>query len=267
MLYLVGTPIGNIKDISQRALETLEKVDFIACEDTRHSGLLLSRYGIKKRLISYHKFKEQEGSKQLIDLLKEGKVIALITDAGMPCISDPGSILVRQAREEGIKIEVIPGPSAVISAITLAGISSGFVFIGFLREKNKERQNQIAPYLLSPLPLVFYCSPHDLDKAIEYLYQTLGDRVVYIVKEITKIYESVEITTLKAGSKKEKKGEYVLIVEGYEKTARDDITIEEHLKEYLDKGYDKKEAIKSVAEDRGVIKDEIYKVAIKLRQK
>lgn len=264
MLYLVGTPIGNIKDITERALLTLSEVDYIACEDTRHSGLLLSRYGIKKPLISYHQRKEQEGAARILALLHEGKSVALISDAGMPCISDPGSILVNKARAEGIKIEMIPGPTALTSALSLAGISSGFVFIGFLSEKNKERKEQLEPFIHSPLPLALYCSPHDLERVTSYLLESLGERTLYIVKEITKIYESVEITTLSTGTQNPIKGEYVLIVEGYKKEYVKDISILEHLQGFIKEGMDKKEAIKKVAEERGIRREEVYKVAIKL---
>lgn len=266
MLYLVGTPIGNIKDITERALLTLNAVDYIACEDTRHSGLLLSRYGIKKPLISYYKHKEQEGAERIMGLLQEGKTVALISDAGMPCISDPGSILINKVREKGIKIEMIPGPSAVVSAVSLVGISSGFVFVGFLSDKNKDRKKQLEPYIGSPLPLVFYCSPHDLERTVSYLLESLGDRKLYIVKEITKIYESVEITTLSAGTQKDIKGEYVLIIEGHKTILRTDITITEHLESFIEKGMDKREAIKRVAEERGIKREEVYKTAIKLKE-
>ncbi len=265
MLYIVGTPIGNLKDITERALSTLSAVDYIACEDTRHSGLMLSIYGIKKPLISYHKHREQESAQRIIQLLKEGKNVALISDAGMPCISDPGSTLVVKAREEGIEICVIPGPSAVISAMSLAGISGGFVFLEFLAEKQKDRRAQLAPYKESPLPIVIYCSPHDLDKNIVFLAEELGDRKLTIVKEITKIHEGVEITTLKEGSNKDKKGEYVLIIEGKLKTVDTQTPVEERLRQLINEGYSKKEATKTVAEERKVKKDDIYKIAINIK--
>ncbi|NCA66965.1 MAG: 16S rRNA (cytidine(1402)-2'-O)-methyltransferase [Clostridia bacterium] len=265
MLYLVGTPIGNLKDITGRALETLAAVDYIACEDTRHSGMMLNHYGIKKPLISYYKHREQESSERILGLLKEGKNVAIISDAGMPCISDPGSVLVAKAREEGCEICVIPGPSAVVSAVTLAGISGGFVFLEFLAEKTKDRKAQLEPFINSPLPLVMYCSPHDLDKTLNYLSETLGDRKLQIVKEITKIYEGVEITTLAIGTQRDKKGEYVLIVEGKDNKFCTDLSVEDQLIELMGSGLCKKDAIKKVAEQRKVKKDDIYKIAINIK--
>ena len=264
MLYIVGTPIGNLKDITQRAIEVLKEVDFIACEDTRHSGILLNLLGIKKPLISYYKQKEKESGEKIISLLEEGKNVALISDAGMPCISDPGSVVVTMARKKGLDISVVPGPSAMVSAFALSGLSGGFVFIGFLAEKTKDKDLQLDPFLNSPLPLLFYCGPHDVNKYIAYLYQKLGNRPLYAVKEITKIYEGVEVSTLEKGLEGEIKGEYVLIVGGAEKTnSLLDLTPEEHLKYYLSLGLDKKDAVKRVASERGVNKDVIYKLTLK----
>ena len=264
MLYIVGTPIGNLKDITQRAVEVLKEVDFIACEDTRHSGILLNLLGIKKPLISYYKQKEKESGEKIISLLEEGKNVALISDAGMPCISDPGSVVVTMAREKGLDISVVPGPSAMISAFALSGLSGGFVFIGFLAEKNKDRDIQLHPFIDSPLPLVFYCGPHDVNKYIAYLYEKLGNRPLYAIKEITKIYENTEISTLEKGLCGEIRGEYVLIIGGAKQTnSLLDLSAEEHLKYYLDLGLDKKNAIKKVASERGVNKDVIYKLALK----
>jgi len=264
MLYIVGTPIGNMSDISKRAIEVLNSVDFVACEDTRRTGLFLNNLGIKKPLISYYKQKEKEESSRLISLLQEGKNIALVSDAGMPCISDPGSVLVTLAREEGLEISVIPGPSAAVSAVALAGISTGYVFIGFLKDKKKEREEELAPFVNSPLPLVFYCGPHDVTKYVDYLLERLGDRRLYVVKELTKIYEGVEITTLAEGVKGEIRGEYVLIVDGKATPvdALPEMTMEEKLDLYLSQGIDKKEAIKKVAKEYNVSKDTVYKLAI-----
>lgn len=268
MLYIVGTPIGNMKDITIRALEVLRSVDLIICEDTRHSLPFLHNYEIKKPLRSYHKYNEKEETPRIIEELKQGKNIALISDAGMPCISDPGGILVQAARQEGLDISVVPGPTAVASAVALSGYSEGFVFIGFLSDKNKVAEAQITPFVNSPLPLVFYCAMHDLAKTCEYLLSKLGDRKLTVVKELTKMHETVFETTLSKGYDGDERGEFVFIVEG--KSAESvavKMTPLEHLKSYMGMGLSKKEAIKKVADERGVRKDEIYKIALELDDK
>ena len=263
-LYIVGTPIGNLKDITERARETLAKVDMIACEDTRHTAILLSSLGIKKPLVSYYKQKERAGAEKLVELLKEGKEIALVSDAGMPVISDPGAILVKAAREAGIPVETVPGPTAVTTAAALAGLDGGFVFIGFLPEKKADKDKRIAPFLHSPLPLAFYAGPHDVKSLLDYLYAALGDRKVYLARELTKLHETLTEITLANGYSEEPRGEYVILVEGQEETSPYlDLSPEEHLRAYLDMGMDKKEAIKKVAAKRGVPKDEIYQLTVK----
>ena len=263
MLYLVGTPIGNLQDVTLRGLEILKSVDLIACEDTRHSAPFLNYYNIHTALLSYHKFNEKEQTQKLLELLKEGKSIALITDAGMPCISDPGSILVQTARKEGVEIQVIPGPTAVTSALSLSGVSGGFVFIGFLPEKKNDVKAKLAPFITSPLPLVFYCGCHDLDRYSSTLYEILGDRDLTVVKELTKIHEGVFTSKLSEGYDGDKRGEFVLIVSGYEE--KEDfyaLSVEEHLKAYLKLGLSKKDAVKKVASERDLKKDEVYKIAM-----
>ncbi|MEG1508905.1 MAG: 16S rRNA (cytidine(1402)-2'-O)-methyltransferase [Clostridia bacterium] len=266
-LYLVGTPLGNLKDVTLRALETLKMVDVIACEDTRHSLTFLKNYDISKPLMSYHKFNEKECSVKILNMIKEGKNIALITDAGMPCISDPGAILVAEAYKSDVEVEVIPSATAFTSAIALTGIErGGFCFLGFLPEKNKEREALVLPYKNIFVNLVFYCAPHSINKDAKFLYDLLGERKVYAVKEITKIYESCKIMNLQNFEIENPKGEFVLIVEGKEcENPLNDQTIEQHLKDYLAVGMDKKEAIKQTAKDRGVPKDEVYKIAIGLK--
>ena len=266
-LYLVGTPIGNLGDISLRALETLKNVDVIACEDTRHSLKLLNYYEIKKPLFACHKFNERESVDKIFRLLGEGKDVALITDAGMPAISDPGAILVNELIEKGCKITVIPGATAVASAMALSGICQPvFTFIGFLPSKNKDRESLLLPFKDIRTSLVFYSSPYDVKKDIEYLYSLLGDRVLHIIRELTKIHEEHIVTTLANGYEDEAKGEYVLIVECAEPTAQQKpcLSIEEQLKILIDGGLDKKTAIKQVAKSNSLSKDEVYKVAIKL---
>ena len=265
ILYLVGTPIGNMGDITLRAIETLKSVDMIACEDTRHSGILLQKLDIKKPLISYYLHKESSGQK-IIELLKEGKNIALITDAGMPCISDPGAILVQMAVENDIQHTVVPGATAVTSAMALSGITRrGFCFLGFLPEKNKDKDNLLLPYKNIDIQLVFYCSPHNINDDLNYLFGIFGRRNVVVVKEITKVFERVERGILGEMQIEEPRGEYVVIVEGKDFTSDlCSMSIEEHLKYNIKKGMTKKDAIKTTASERNVAKDIVYKVAIEV---
>ncbi|MBQ9709121.1 MAG: 16S rRNA (cytidine(1402)-2'-O)-methyltransferase [Clostridia bacterium] len=265
MLYLTATPIGNLKDISQRAIEVLNAVDVIACEDTRHSLKLLTAYGIKKPLVAYHKFNERAEGEKLVALLKEGKDVALITDAGTPVISDPGNVLVRLLIENGLEYTVIPGANAFVPALVLSGFdASRFSFIGFLPERAKERDKLLSKYKNLDMTLIFYCAPHDVVKTVERLYSSLGERKACAVREITKLHESVEFFNLSEGYPGEPRGEYVILVDGAEEEEQtSDMTAEEHLMMYLEKGMDKKEAVKLVAKERGVPKNEIYKITIK----
>ena len=265
MLYFVATPIGNLKDISLRALEVLKSSDEIACEDTRHSKTLLSAYDIKKPLFSYHKFNEKEECEKIIAKLSNGKNIAVISDAGLPVISDPGNILVNALIENGLDYTVIPGANAALSALILSGFNAEhFCFLGFLPEKRSERGELLENYKNLPATLIFYSAPHDVKKDVAALYELLGERRAAAVKEITKIHERAEFFNLKDGLAGEPKGEYVLVVEGATKNA--DIlklTEEEHVKKYIDGGMDKKEALKRVAKERGVSKSSLYKYTIK----
>ena len=263
-LYLVGTPIGNLSDITLRALETLKSVDTIACEDTRHSLKLLNYYDIKKPLFACHKFNEKQSVDKIYSMLEEGKDVALITDAGMPCISDPGAVVVNGLLERGADISVIPGATALTSAMALSGIcQSTFTFIGFLPAKNKDRDALLLPFKNVRTSLVFYSSPYDINKDIENLHGVLGDRKLHIVREITKIHEEHIVTTLAEGIQESPKGEYVLIVEcGQQEESAPQGSIEEQLDELLKSGVDKKSAIKQVAKANGLNKDEVYKIAI-----
>lgn len=262
--FLVATPIGNMKDITLRALETLKEVDVIACEDTRHTLGLLNRYEIKKPLISYHQHKEREGAEQIIALLNEGKNVALVSDAGMPCISDPGSILVQTLRERNMEITVIPGASALTSAVALSGIEGAFTFLGFLGDKNKDRLDKIKPFIDTPTALVIYCSPHDLTKTLSFLSETLGERKIHIIKEITKIYESVTSGILGQISIENPKGEYVIIVEAAEKrqTEISDEEIKAELKTLIDSGINKRDAVSLVCQKYGINKNRVYPFSI-----
>ena len=264
MLYFVGTPIGNLKDISLRALEVLKSVDEIACEDTRHSLGLLNAYQIKKPLTAYHKFNEREAGEKIIEKLKNGKNIAVITDAGMPVVSDPGNILTQMLIEEGLDFTVIPGACAFVSALVLSGLdSSRFCFLGFLPQKQSERTEFLQKYKDLDMTLIFYSAPHDVKKDVESIYKVFGDRRAVAVKEITKLYERADRFNLKDNLLGEPKGEYVLLVEGG-KMENDNLklTEKEHIELYLSQGFDKKEALKKVAKERGVSKSSLYKYTI-----
>lgn len=264
-LYIVGTPIGNLQDVTLRALDTLKSVDVIACEDTRHSLPFLQKYDIKARLIAYHKFNENECSDYLISLIEEGKNVALITDAGMPSISDPGAELVAKCHERGVDVETVPGPTAVATAIAYSGIkASGFTFIGFLPEKKADKVALLSKASLAGLPIVLYVAPHDLKKTAAVILDVLGDRNVYVVRELTKIHECVTKTTL-ADFECEERGEIVMIVDAKQsENPLNSLTVPEHVMHYVNLGVDKKEAVKIVAQDRGIPKNEVYQQALDL---
>lgn len=266
-LYLVGTPIGNLGDISTRALDVLRSVDAIACEDTRHTLKLLNYYDIKKPLFACHKFNERESADKIYAMLSEGKDVALVTDAGMPAISDPGAVVVEGLRKLGAKISVIPGPTALTTAMALSGITQPvFTFIGFLPAKTKDRDALVLPFKDIITSLVFYSSPYDVAKDIEYLFSRLGERKLHIVRELTKIHEEHVFTTLSQGLEGEAKGEYVLIVEAGEKVSeKPEGTVKEQLIALIDSGIDKKTAVKQVAKANSLTKDEVYKQALDIR--
>ena len=262
-LFIVGTPIGNLGDITFRAAEVLRAADVIACEDTRHSRPLLEHIGAKGRTIAYHKFNETECARKIADIVASGQNVALVTDAGMPSVSDPGAEVVALCRREGIDVESVPGPSAATTAVALSGTKSrGFVFLGFLPEKAAERKHVVTRAAKAELPLVVYVAPHDVKRVAAELGTLLGDRKVYAVREMTKLHECVQESTL-LSFECEERGEIVLVVEGAgEKNALLDLSPEEHLAAYLDEGMEKKEAVKRVASERGVPKNEIYKLTL-----
>lgn len=264
-LYFVATPIGNLKDITYRAVETLKSVDVILCEDTRHSLILLNEYGISKPLYAFHKFNYASVIPQYIQMLKDGKNLALISDAGMPSISDPGFEIVAELQRNEIPYTILPGASAGLSALVLSGMpTNNFCFVGFLPEKKIEEF--LLPYKNLPCTLIFYSAVHDVDRDFKSLFASLGNRKVTVVREITKKFESTCQTTLSDGFTGEHKGEFVFVVEGCKQQNEElnKLTVEEHIKFYIYLGYDKKEAIKQVAKDRNVAKTEIYKTAINM---
>lgn len=266
MLYVVGTPIGNLKDITLRAIEVLKSVDEIACEDTRHTLGLLNAYDIKKPLFAYHKFNERAASEKIVEKLKSGLNVALVTDAGMPLISDPGSILVKTLIENGLEYTVVPGATAFVCALIMSGLLDyRFSFVGFLPEKKGECKKLLEKYAEADCPLVFYCAPHDADNTIARLYEAFGDRRAVCVREITKAFEERIEFNLADGYNGEKRGEFVLIVEGASGEKKFDMPINEHIDLFMAKGLSKKEAIKAVAKARGVTKNEVYMQTVEKR--
>ena len=265
MVYFVATPIGNLGDISFRAVETLKSVDIIFCEDTRHSIKLLNHYGIKKPLKSCHKFNENEASEQIIKEAQAGKEIAIISDAGMPVISDPGQRVCKALKDAEIPYTVVPGANAVLSALILSGMPSDrFVFSGFLPDRTGEAKSVLEQYKNIGATLCFHCAPQDIDRTISLCHSILGDRNACIVREITKIHEEAISFKLSEGFQGEKKGEFVLLIEGAKETENplNNLSVKEHILYYMKQGIDKKEAVKLVAKDRGVSKSEIYKFSI-----
>ncbi|MDR3263923.1 MAG: 16S rRNA (cytidine(1402)-2'-O)-methyltransferase [Clostridiales bacterium] len=261
ILYIVATPIGNLGDITQRAAEILGSVDMIAAEDTRHSSVLLGRLGIKKPLISYYKERENSRAEEIIDKLKSGLNIALISDAGTPCVSDPGAVLVRRAHEENINVFPIPGACAAAAAFSVSGLVGGYVFLGFLPDKKKSRTELLSAFKGTKLPLVFYSAPHDVNENLSFLYGELGERRVYIMREMTKIHEEFRSGDLASLRFENPKGEFVLIIDGApEKTADNDLTAEAELAAYIEQGMPPKDAIKTTAKNRKLEKDVIYKI-------
>ena len=276
-LYLVPTPIGNLKDITLRALDVLKSVDEIAAEDTRTSLKLLNHFDIKKSLFSYHKHNEQGKSLDIINKLKNGVNIALITDAGTPGISDPGSIIVERCIEENIDFEVLPGATAITTALVYSGLdTTKFMFRGFLPRENKERKPIIEEIKNVRDTIIFYEAPHRLLNTLEYLKENLGDRKIALCRELTKLHEEIYRGNISEGIEyfveNRPRGEFVLVIEGKSdesiKAEKEELwnslTIEEHLIKTIESGIDKKEAIKLVAKERGIAKKEVYKYSTNL---
>lgn len=264
-LYVVGTPIGNLEDMSVRAVKTLQEVDFIAAEDTRVTLKLLNHFEIKKPMVSYHEHNAREKGGEIITRLLSGQTCAIVTDAGMPCISDPGEDLVRLCAENGIDTVVIPGPSAAISALALSGLStSKFVFEGFLNPQKNARLERLEELKREKRTIIFYEAPHKLCDTLSAMYQVLGDRKITLARELTKIYEEVIRTTLSRAvtlyEEKAPKGEFVLVVEGMVEEEQS-LTFEQALEliqALVDKGEPLSKAAKDVARQTGFKKGELY---------
>ena len=263
MLYLVATPIGNLKEITHYAIEILNSVDYILCEDTRTSLVLLNHYDVKKPLYSYHKFNEKSEVDKIIRDLSNGKNIALISDAGMPGISDPGNILVNECINNDVEYTVISGPSALINAFVMSGMSTPFTFIGFLPNKKSEAKKVLEEYKNYKTSLIFYVAPHDLNDTISLLYKSLGNRKAVAVREISKKFEEKVFFTLEEGYPSVVKGEFVLIVEGNTEQTQSTLTVIEELNQLIASGVDKNTAIKQVAHNRELKKNDVYQEYLK----
>lgn len=262
MVTFVATPIGNLKDITLRALEVLREADVIFCEDTRHSLKLLNAYDIKKPLYACHRFNEAQAAEKIVSRARGGENVAVLSDAGMPAISDPGNAVCRALIEAGIPYTIAPGATAFACALVLSGMdSTRFSFIGFLPNKTGEKIRLLEKYKKLDTTMIFHSAPQDVDSDIAAMNSVFGDRNACAVREITKIHEERQPFHLSEGLPGEKRGEYVLLVEG----ARDDenplnkLTVSEHVHHYLEQGLEKKEAMKQAAKDRGVSKSDIYR--------
>ena len=270
-LYLCATPIGNLEDMTYRVVRTLKEVDLIGAEDTRNSIKLLNHFEIETPMQSYHEFNKYDKAKELVQMMLDGKDIALITDAGTPGISDPGEELVKECLENGIEVTSLPGASACVTAISMSGLSTQrFCFEAFLPKDKRKKENVLKQLQNETRTIIIYEAPHRLTKTLVELEKALGNRRVSINRELTKKYEESFLTTLKEAREKyeaeEPRGEFVLVVEGKDQEALDqeerqkweDMSLENHMKIYLDEGLDKKAAMKKVAKDRGVSKRDIY---------
>ena len=269
-LYVVGTPIGNLSDFSPRAIETLKMVDFIAAEDTRVTIKLLSKFEIKTPMISYHKYNAIERGEEICTKIIAGESCAIVTDAGMPCISDPGEQLVRECADRGIDVLAVPGPTALASALAVSGLPTGrFTFEGFLSVNKPGRREHLMSLVNEERTMIFYEAPHKLPNTLRDMFTYFGDRKISIVREITKLHEQVIRTTLCEAVEKyadgSLKGEIVLVIQGAEKKNNEEMTLEsavELAKERMENGISASSAAKEAAELTGFKKGEIYKLLI-----
>ena len=271
MLYICGTPIGNLEDMTYRVVRVLSEVDLIAAEDTRQSVKLLNHFDIKTPLTSYYEHNKDVKGPQLIKLLQEGKDIALVTDAGMPGISDPGEDLIKLCYENNVPVTVVPGPTAVVTALVLSGLNSrSYIFEGFLPRNKKQRAEVLERLVDESRTTVFYEAPHHLVDTLDIIYKTVGDRNIAVARELTKKHETVNRgavgEVLEYFKENEPKGEFVLVLEGKDKekikedkiASFEEMTIEEHFNMYIEQGMSEKDAMKQVAKDRGIGKRDVY---------
>ncbi len=269
-LYLVATPIGNLADISQRALETLASVDIIACEDTRHTGKLLNHFGIKKRLVSYHEHNENSRTDEFAKLFKDGKSIAVVSDAGTPAICDPALRVVQKAHEIGAKVVSIPGAVAFVNALIVSGLPTDSVFFGgFLPSRKTERRKRLTEVSEIPATIIFYETPHRLAKSLLDCLEVLGNRKIAVVREITKLHEETILGNLAELTEKysqvEVKGEIVLVIDREEiQNSKLEIqnskTVAERVAELEGEGVDRKTALKKAAKEFGLPRSEAYRI-------
>ena len=255
-LFVIATPIGNLNDISPRALEALRSVDLIACEDTRHSSKLLNHFGIRKPLESYHDFNEEKKAQQLLSRIREGLNVALVSDAGTPAVSDPGYRLVRACRENGINVVAIPGPNAAMTALSASGIPSDeFLFVGFLPAKSAARREKLESLHGISATLIFYEAPHRIDETLQDMVEVLGDREACLARELTKIHEEYVFGKLsEIIPKVTRLGEFVIIVSGGKSESRTEINFE---------GLTRKDLLKILAEKTGIPKKQLYDALLK----
>lgn len=271
MLYICGTPIGNLEDMTYRVVRVLSEVDLIAAEDTRQSVKLLNHFDIKTPLTSYYEHNKDVKGPQLIKLLQEGKDIALVTDAGMPGISDPGEDLIKLCYKNNVPVTVVPGPTAVVTALVLSGLNSrSYIFEGFLPRNKKQRAEVLERLVDESRTTVFYEAPHHLVDTLDSIYKTVGDRNIAVARELTKKHETVNRgavgEVLEYFKENEPKGEFVLVLEGKDKekikedkiASFEEMTIEEHFNMYIEQGMSEKDAMKQVAKDRGIGKRDVY---------
>lgn len=270
-LYVVGTPIGNMEDVTFRQLETLKSVDFIAAEDTRVTLKLLNRYDIKKTLISYHRHSGENCALSIMERIRNGENAAIVTDAGMPCVSDPGEELVKLCAENGVVVKVVPGPSAVISALAVSGLStSRFSFEGFLSVNKKQRYEHLESVKNDTRTLIFYEAPHKLRNTLKDFLKYFGDRKISLCRELTKVYEEVLRMTISEAisyyEMQNPKGEYVLVIEGAEeKNTNDNITFEQAVQMtegLIDEGVKPSEACRRTAKETNYSKSSLYSAVV-----
>lgn len=271
-LYLVPTPIGNLSEMSPRAVEVLNSVDVIACEDTRTSGTLLKHFEIHARLIAYHNFNEESSAKGIVALLEEGKNVALISDAGYPLINDPGQIVVSDVTEHGFNVVPVSGPSAFLNALVASGlVAQPFLFVGFLPQGNGERKKKLMEYRDYPMTMIFYEAPHRIDRMLESCLEVLGDRKCTLARELTKKHEEfIRGTISEVLSVVEQiRGEMVIVVEGKQKSQQDELSEEQILSMvngYLGEGMSTKDAIKATVKATGLSKNVVYDLVVSQKQ-
>jgi len=278
-LYLCATPIGNLEDITLRVLRTLQEVDLIAAEDTRNSIRLLNHFNIKTPMTSYHEYNKIEKAYQLVEKMRQGQNVALITDAGTPGISDPGEDFVRICQESGISVTSLPGPAACITALTISGLPTRrFAFEAFLPRDKKERAAILDSLRQETRTIILYEAPHHLVKTLEELYETLGNRAITLCRELTKKYETVFSTSISGAisyyREQEPRGEFVLVIQGKsqqqilreQQQSWETIPLEEHMQQYERQGISRKEAMKLVAKDRGISKRDVYGMLLEQKE-